>query len=131
MARPFEIRTICPVFKCQSKWTIQILNCTVNNQIPDRLDFEWSFFVHFLCWFLNGFGGHFVKNHSKTGQNQTQTVKTRLFCPVFEWSDNLKTGPDIFLSSLDRFGLNKIFVITMKWSRLGLTIRNPDYLSGF
>jgi hypothetical protein len=40
-------------------------------------------------------------------------------------ADHLKSGPDIF-TSLDRFGMNKIFFITTKLSRLVSTIPNPD-----
>jgi hypothetical protein len=50
-------------------WTIRN---TVTHRIPDRPVFKGSFFGHFWnpvfkILFLNGFGGHFVKNHSKTG----------------------------------------------------------------
>jgi hypothetical protein len=73
------------------------------------------------------FGGHFVKNHSKT----------RLFCPVFEWSAiflafESRTG--FFPASLDSFVTNKIFFMTLffiKRSRLvlGLFFRLSDGLA--
>jgi hypothetical protein len=37
--------------------------------------------------------------------------ENRTKSPVFEWSDNLKSGLKVFLtSSLDRFVMNKIFL---------------------
>jgi hypothetical protein len=68
---------------------------------------------------LNGFGGHFVKNHSKTVQNWTQTTFLSGFRMVGPFEN--RTG-HISSASLDHFGINIIFDITMKRSRLGRTI---------
>ncbi len=67
-------------------------------------------------------------DHLKAGHDSPAFKWYRPFCFY-----HLKAGPDFFLTSLDRFGINKIFFMTLffiKRSKL-VTIRNPDMTSGF
>jgi hypothetical protein len=67
-------------------------------------------------------------------ENTSNVVTSNGVAPIFRTLWCLVFG----FASLDRFGMNKIFVITIKWSRLVvfgrhfvLAIQKPDKKSGF
>jgi hypothetical protein len=57
-------------------------------------------------------------------------IEIQTFCPDFECFSHLKSGPDIFITSLNSFGKKIMTIFLIKWSRLA-TITKPDETSSF